>query len=140
MTFSFTVPGSPTPKARPRFTKRGGVYTDVKTVQYEMLVRQCFYASKSNEPYKISKDKPILLSLKAYFPIPKSWPKYKQQEAAEGKIPHTVKPDYDNIAKSITDALNGLAWVDDSRVYAATVIKLYSENPRVEVTIRGEKQ
>ena len=46
-----------------------------------------------------------------------------------------VKPDLDNIAKGICDALNGIAWKDDKQITDLYVGKRYDENPRVEVDI-----
>jgi Holliday junction resolvase RusA-like endonuclease len=37
--------------------------------------------------------------------------------------PFTVKPDADNIAKAVLDALNGFAWEDDAQVTALKVYK-----------------
>lgn len=40
------------------------------------------------------------------------------------QAPHVGKPDIDNLTKALTDALNGLLYAGDSRIYAATVVKL----------------
>lgn len=47
-----------------------------------------------------------------------------------------VKPDADNVAKAICDALNGQAYRDDAQIAALYVRKWYDEKPRVEVQIR----
>lgn len=39
--------------------------------------------------------------------------------------PFTTKPDADNIAKLVLDALNGKAWHDDSQITSLDVTKLY---------------
>ena len=41
----------------------------------------------------------------------------------------------DNIVKIIADALNGLAYVDDTQIVDITAQKRYAEIPRVEVEI-----
>ncbi len=53
----------------------------------------------------------------------------------DGHIRPTKTPDADNIAKSVLDALNKVAYKDDSCVVDLIVEKWYSENPRVEVYI-----
>jgi Holliday junction resolvase RusA-like endonuclease len=53
----------------------------------------------------------------------------------EGQIRHTKKCDADNLAKAVLDALNGIAYYDDSQVCELSVSKLYSDNPRVIVSI-----
>lgn len=45
------------------------------------------------------------------------------------------KPDSDNIAKVVADALNGIAYDDDAQIADLTVIKRYTEDPCVKVTI-----
>ena len=54
----------------------------------------------------------------------------------EHKIRPTKKPDWDNIGKIVCDSLNNIAYHDDNQVVDAQVRKFFSENPRVEVTIR----
>ena len=47
-----------------------------------------------------------------------------------------LKPeDIDNCIKIIADALNGLAYVDDTQIVAVVAEKFYAEIPRVEVEI-----
>ena len=46
-----------------------------------------------------------------------------------------VKPDTDNIAKSILDSLNGIAYKDDKQVVELIVYKFYNDVPYVNVTI-----
>lgn len=50
--------------------------------------------------------------------------------------PALRKPDTDNIIKSILDPLNGVAYKDDSQVCKISGLKIYGEEPRVEVTIK----
>ena len=54
----------------------------------------------------------------------------------DGLVPHTKKCDCDNLAKSILDSLNGIAYDDDSQVCRLIVEKIYGENPRVEVKLK----
>lgn len=52
---------------------------------------------------------------------------------------HVGKPDRDNLAKSLQDALNGLAWVDDAQICAGSIEKYHAagdEQPHVVVIIR----
>jgi len=53
----------------------------------------------------------------------------------DNKIYPTIKPDTDNIAKSILDSLNGIAYKDDKQVVMLTVEKWYAEVPSVSVWI-----
>lgn len=136
MTFTFEIIGEPQGKGRPRFSTRGGfvkTYTPKKTASYENFVKVC-YLNK----YKGQKlDGEIIAEIIAYFPIPKSFSKKKRSEAIEGKIRPTKKPDTDNIAKTILDSMNGIAFEDDKQVVALLVKKLYGEEAKVVVSLKN---
>lgn len=74
--------------------------------------------------------------IRAYFEIPKSVSKKKKQQMLENEISPIIKPDTDNIAKSILDSLNGIAYLDDKQVIRLTVEKWYAEVPSVSVEIK----
>lgn len=137
MIFTFEIVGEPQGKGRPRFSTRGGfvkTYTPEKTASYENFVKVC-YLNK----YKGQKlDGEIIAEIIAYFSIPKSFSKKKRVQAIEGKIMPTKKPDTDNIAKTILDSLNGIAFEDDKQVVALLVKKIYGEEAKVVVTLKNE--
>jgi len=54
----------------------------------------------------------------------------------DNKVFPTIKPDTDNIAKSILDSLNGIAYKDDKQVVRLKVDKYYAEIPSVSVEIK----
>lgn len=127
------IPGEPIGKGRPRFVRATGrTFTPEKTSRYESLVRLAF-AEKYPDHRPI--DSKIELFIRAYFPIPESWPKYRKANASSGIEKKTSKPDLDNIIKSICDGLNGVAWTDDSRIWRLEASKEYSNRPEVLVTI-----
>ena len=80
-------------------------------------------------------DVPLEVHIIAYYEMPKSISKKKKQEMLEDKIRPTIKPDTDNIAKSILDSLNGIAYKDDKQIVSLKVDKYYSEVPSVSVEI-----
>ena len=53
----------------------------------------------------------------------------------EGAIKPTKKPDIDNMQKAVLDALNGLAWDDDSQIVKVTAEKEYAVNPYVHLYV-----
>ena len=75
------------------------------------------------------------LQIIAYLKIPKSTTKAKRAKMLSGEIRPTVKPDWDNLGKLISDALNGVAYDDDKCVVDARVRKFYSDRPCTQVTI-----
>lgn len=62
----------------------------------------------------------------------------KAQVLKEGAATfHTIRPDLDNLAKPVLDALtdSGVFWEDDSAVYELHLGKRYSADPGVHITI-----
>lgn len=129
----FTVPGKPVGKQRPRFSRTyTGVrtYTPQKTQEYENLVR-ISYRAVSKEKLKGA----ISATIYGYFEPPKSISKKQREQMLKGDISYIKKIDSDNLAKSILDALNGVAYDDDAQVCLLIVQKLYAETARVEVVL-----
>ena len=56
------------------------------------------------------------------------------------KVPHTKKPDIDNMIKYVLDALQGQNgyFVDDSQIIRIYAEKIYSDNPHTEIMIVEE--
>lgn len=133
---SFIVPGEPKAKGRPRFSNRGGfvrTYTDAQTTSKEGEVK--WYFQQANLP-KIEEGS-IFLGIKVYREIPKSFGKKKRQAALLGQLRPTSRPDLDNYLKLVCDALNGLAWHDDSQVTTIACDKYYSDSPRLEILYKA---
>ena len=126
-----TIPGKVAAKGRPRIGK-GTAYTPEKTVNYENLVKYSFIEQcKGIKPLEGA----LSVTIRFYMPIPKSANK-KDKALMELNIKrHTKKPDMDNCIKSVTDALNGFAYLDDSQIADLYGTKIYSHEPRVEVVI-----
>jgi uncharacterized protein yqaN len=125
----FTINGECVPKARPRFSKFGHVYTTPKTRAYENIVKST--AIDNRVPCVTTA---LRVEIVIYKSIPKSFSKAKRKQAEEGKIFPVVKPDIDNYVKSVLDGLNGVLFMDDKQIVDFRAIKKYSGNPRVEVT------
>jgi Holliday junction resolvase RusA-like endonuclease len=132
----FEIAGAPVGKRRPRFSTVNGFAQAIKVdadVEYENMVRLMFRLNKPTD-YDLF-DKPVRVRIEAHFPIPKSFSKKRAEEAAAGAIHPQKKPDADNIAKIICDALNNIAYGDDTQVIELTVVKKYAREPKVKVSI-----
>ena len=133
----FVVPGKPFGKQRPRMSRRGKfttTYTPKETVEYENLVKMSYYASNSDTKLKGA----IKAEIRGVFPLPKSTSNKQKEKMLSGEIKYTKKLDCDNMAKCILDALNNIAYDDDSQIYELKVSKEYGENPRVEITLKED--
>lgn len=141
MMCDFEIEGKPVGKGRPRFKRMGNfvqTYTPEKTVEYEKLVRMKF----QNAGGAIT-DKPVKIEIVACFAPPKSARKKDKNEMLANRILPTKKPDCDNIAKIILDALNKIAYVDDSQVVELVVKKWFAAEAKVlvhieEIEVGGE--
>lgn len=141
MMCDFEIEGKPVGKGRPRFKRMGNfvqTYTPSNTAEYEKLVRLRF----QNAGGQIT-DKPVRVAVVAFFAPPKSTKKRDRIEMLANRILPEKKPDVDNIAKIILDALNGIAYKDDSQVVDLLVKKCFAAEARVyvhieEIDMRGD--
>lgn len=114
----FIVVGKVHGKPRPKFRVVAGhaqTYQPPEGKRYEKLIAD-EYRRQCGEMH----DGPLMVTVQTHRELPKSTPKRVQSE------PDTHKPDADNVAKSVLDALNGVAWHDDTQVVCLVVRK----NPR----------
>lgn len=133
MTCDFEIEGKPVGKGRPRFRRMGNfvqTYTPTATAEYEKLVRLRFQNAGG-----VVTDKPVKIEIVAFFAPPKSVRKKDKIEMLANRILPEKKPDVDNVAKIILDALNKIAYKDDAQVVELSVKKLYSEVAKVFVHI-----
>lgn len=136
----FEVIGAPVGKRRPKFSTVHGYAQAIKPkedVIYENLVKLSFQQAKPSD-YNLF-DKAVKMTILAYFAIPKSFSKKKQNEAIEGRISPLTKPDLDNIAKVVCDALNKVAYHDDNQVIELNVTKFYSKQPKLVIHLKEVK-
>lgn len=132
----FIVEGKPQGKARARtfYNKRMGKMQSItpeQTKSYEDLIRWSYKAAGG----KYMGEDILTVEIKAYYPIPKSFSKAKRNDAIEGALRPTTKPDCDNIIKVVLDALNGVAYYDDKQVIYVSCEKYYAERGYLNITI-----
>lgn len=125
------VPGEPYGKGRPRFGN-GHAYTPKKTADYEAKIKSEWL--KQAKGFKFSQGTALALEVKAYQQPPKSASKKLLAAMSANLVRPKKKPDFDNIAKIIGDALNQTAYHDDAQIVFASVAK-YWGTPRLEITI-----
>lgn len=109
---TFKVDGKVVGSARPRVT-RHGTYIPKATREYRKLIAAAYTAKAKGR----KATGPVTVYIDVFRELPKSRPKKVTGE------PDTFKPDVDNIAKNVLDALNGIAWEDDSQVVCMRIKK-----------------
>ena len=133
MIYEFEVPGKVIGKGRPRLNSYTGiVYTPTKTKDYETLIEQYFLLKYPK--FQILEGR-IKVSIIAYFSIPKATKKSDINEMLDNNISPTKKPDIDNIAKIILDALNKLAFKDDNQITKLEIEKKYGTEEKISVKV-----
>ena len=120
--YEFRIDFIPT-KRRPRFA-RGRAYTDKRTTD-EMKAIASAYQGKLYEGA-------VGLEIVTHAKLPSSTPKRITERM------NLFKPDIDNTAKCVMDALNGKAYADDSQVTTLRAMKepqTRIEQPYTEIKI-----
>ena len=136
MGIAFEVPGEPRGKGRPRFNKAtGAVHTDSETRAYEQKI--IAYYRNQLQGFRWHDNAFVSVEVTAHYPIPKSATKAAVAGMQAGEILPSRKPDIDNVLKVVLDALNGVAYKDDSRVVAVSARKVYSMTPKLVIEMKG---
>ena len=100
--------GRPRTKQRPRLGRRRKAYTPAATLEFERSVKEAWQEQHPEEPL----EGPVGMCVE----IGSDHIEVHVWELAESQRPKYVTGDIDNYQKSIQDALNGLAYVDDKQV------------------------
>lgn len=126
---SLRVDGEPDGQKRPRvfFNKNAGrvmAWSPKSTWANKMFAQACLLRPIT------ALEGPLAIDLTFWMPRPKSRPK---------DFYHVSRPDWDNLAKPVCDALTRARWwKDDARIVAATVRKLYetpSDCPGIQINV-----
>jgi Holliday junction resolvase RusA-like endonuclease len=140
MMITFTVPGIPIPQPRQRHSIIGhGLAAHVtnytpkkhKVRSYKAEVQFAFRQAYQGEPIQ----GPVGIRIVFLFP---RTTKIIWKTKPMVRLYHEVKPDADNCAKAVKDALKALAWRDDSQVadlQARKLIVAGDEQPHTEIEI-----
>lgn len=143
---SFVIPAVPVAQPRPRASSFGG---KVRVHEVSSIVNAdgtrkphpiAAFKATARQSLKSSYDGPPLqgdLSLDLCFVMPRPQ-SMRWKTKPMPRVPHCVKPDLDNLVKAVLDALNALAFNDDSQISEVTMRKVVAsgdEQPHVEVRI-----
>ena len=137
----FELEGKPGHKGRHRsrivFPKVGKpfvhIYPDPETEAYEkVLAEVAALYMRGKQPT----ERPVTLLVHVFLRIPESWSRRDKQDALDGVILPTSRPDGDNYLKAVQDSLNGVAYKDDSQIVDARVIKRYSPDPALRIEVK----
>jgi len=137
-TVTFDVEGTPVPKGRPRFSRRGSfvsTYTPKKTSDYEAKVSEAARkAMGSSEPL----EGPLVAYIYITLPIPLSYSKKRTAACLSGDERPTKRSDIDNFCKAIFDGMNEIVFVDDSQIVSLHATKRYGTVGLVSILIKED--
>ena len=132
MPIAFDVPGDPVPQPRPRVSTRGGfarAYVPQKHPVHAYRRAIAFEAMKAGATPGRGL---VNVVIEAVFVRPKY---HKTKKGVKVTAPEIPRQDVDNVAKAVLDALNGIAWVDDTQVARLVIEKSYGDEGRTTVEI-----
>lgn len=112
----------------------GGKYTHPQTRAYQKRVKSACDEAMRRGGIKLLHGA-LRMMIVAHYAIPKATSKKQRALMAERLVLPTVKPDADNVAKAIKDALNKLAYRDDAQIAELVVLKVYDPTPSVDVLV-----
>jgi Holliday junction resolvase RusA-like endonuclease len=69
------------------------------------------------------------------YAVPASYSK-KRKEACLRGVEYPKRIDLDNVYKSITDAMNGIVYTDDSQIVEAHITKVYAETAGANIMVQ----
>lgn len=124
----FVLPITPTAQARPKVAVRGKFAQAYKTKDQqanERTLEVCLLEHKPEKPMT----GPLVLAFVAAMPVPQSASKKAKASMLAGKEYPAKKPDLDNLAKQLKDAMTRMRfWQDDCQIVRLYCDKIYAEN------------
>lgn len=139
-TVSFTLPITPESQKRPRHSARHGfvrMHKKPSDIANEAAIAAL--AAPYKPPYPITTA--VSVSFVAVMPRPKALCTVSKRTNLPlndtAGYAHTARPDVDNLAKGLLDALKSW-WCDDSQVYCLSgkkMVAAYGEQPHWDVTV-----
>jgi Holliday junction resolvase RusA-like endonuclease len=123
------IPGKPCAWQRAR--SNGKVRFDSpEQARNKMTISQIGAAAMRGRP---PFEGPLEVTVGAFWPYPKSMSGKKR--GVYGSQFFTSRPDADNVAKLLGDALNNIVWRDDAQIVSLTVTKRYAPVPQTVIRV-----
>ena len=128
--FILEVVGDPVPQKQTQFNRHSGhAYNPSAKAQEYIRWQIRPYAPK--EPLRC----PVQVDLTFFFKPPKSTSSIKRRQMLNHVIHHIKRPDVDNCAYLITNALKTIFFQDDSQIIDLNLHKRYAEEAKTVIKI-----
>lgn len=112
---SVTIPWTPHAKQRPRLGRGRRAYTPAATHRAEAAVRDAYREAVDHTPFDVPVAVLVAMEAERLHLTIRPCDDYEHRR---------LRGDIDNYAKTVLDALNGTAWVDDKHIRSLGAIKL----------------
>jgi len=132
MAITFSVPGDPVPQPRPRVSTRGGFARAYVPKTHAVHAYRAAIAEAARAAGAGVHGEPVNVVIDFVAQRPKS---HLRKSGVKQDAPKLPRFDVDNAAKACLDALNGVAWEDDSQVARLVVEKSYGTEARTTVRL-----
>lgn len=130
---TFEVLGDPVPQPRPRVSTRGGFARAYVPSKHPVHAYRAAIASAAVDAGATPCTDPLTVIIDLVFARPAS---HLTTKGLRKGAPLLPRQDVDNCAKAALDALNGVAFADDSQVAKLVVEKSYGTEARTTVRIQ----
>jgi crossover junction endodeoxyribonuclease RusA len=117
------------PKERPRVGKSGHVYTPKRTRVFEAEVKK-LAKTQVTAPMVGG----LVMTVSIFEAFPKGFTQFHIR-LAEASLLLPTRGDLDNKVKAVSDALNGIAFLDDAQIGTLHAYKRYRPTDLIEVTL-----
>lgn len=111
---------------------RYGVYTPTRTRNAEDEIVQDLMLSKERPPKPTEGS--VIVHINFTLSMPKSWSQKKRSTFKS--LPHTSRPDLDNLIKLVTDSANEILYLDDSQIVELRARKHWGEKGQIELIVK----
>lgn len=121
----YIIPHPPIPWSRAGLSKKTGRFYDTQ-IRNKVAIGIILSQQHHTDPIA----KPIAIDLEFQF---------KQPVSHKTLIPHTARPDLDNLVKFILDAMKDIIIIDDKIITQLSARKLYTDTSQTIITISEVK-
>jgi Holliday junction resolvase RusA-like endonuclease len=128
---TFTIAGEPVPQPRPRVSTRGGFARAYVPKEHPVHAYRQAVALTARAAGLTATGEPLNVVIDAVFARPKS---HLNKAGVKPTAPRLPRPDVDNLAKAVLDALQDVIG-DDTLVARLVVEKSYGQEARTTVRI-----
>ena len=125
----FEIHGKPIPQKQTKFARGGWAYDPSKKDLHQIQWQLKPYAPQEPLTGRLEIDYTF------YMPIPKGTSAIKRRQMLNDVIGHTKRPDFDNLAYIITNAMKGIIYQDDSLIADAHIHKRWGDIGKTVIKI-----